>query len=79
MKANIFLNSNGNVPNKANEPIKVGERMSFKESIFAVYYSDERVVRKINWDQEKVKKIEPKWDPSILEKAKKIEPFWKKF
>lgn len=51
----------------------------FKESIFAVYYSDERVVRKINWDQEKVKKIEPKWDPSILEKAKKIEPFWKKF
>ena len=37
----------------------------FKESILAVYYSDERVVRKINWDQEKVKKIEPKWDPSI--------------
>tara|TARA_Y100000590_G_scaffold48687_4_gene51594 strand:+ start:2693 stop:3139 length:447 start_codon:yes stop_codon:yes gene_type:complete len=51
----------------------------FKESIFAVYYSDERVVRKINWGQEKVKKIEPKWDPSILEKVKKIEPFWKKF
>ena len=35
MKANIFLTSNGNVPNKTNEPIKVGERMSFKDSMFA--------------------------------------------
>ena len=35
MKDNIFLTSNGNVPNKANEPIKVGERMSLKDSIFA--------------------------------------------
>jgi len=66
---------------KWHEENMIDDFNNLKGSIFAIYYNDQRVIKKIDWDQKKnnYKKVKiPNWDQSILEKVNKIEPFWKK-
>ena len=53
----------------------------FVDLVYIVYYSDERVHRRIGWRSGPLQPLGwemPAWDASILETASKREPFWRK-
>ena len=53
----------------------------FVDMVYVVYYSDERVHKRIGWRNGALQPIGwelPPFDPAILETASKREPFWRK-
>lgn len=53
----------------------------FVDLVYIVYYSDERVHKRIGWRSGPLQPLGweiPAWDPSVLEKVSKREPFWRK-
>lgn len=53
----------------------------FVDLVYIVYYSDERVHKRIGWRSGPLQPLGwemPAWDPSILETVSKREPFWRK-
>ncbi len=54
---------------------------AFVDLVYIVYYSDERVHKRIGWRSGALQPLGwemPAWDASILETVSKREPFWRK-
>ena len=53
----------------------------FVDLIYIVYYSDERVHKRIGWRSGALQPLGwemPAWDPAVLETVSKRKPFWRK-
>ncbi len=53
----------------------------FVDLVYIVYYSDERVHKRIGWRSGPLQPLGweiPAWDPSVLETVSKRKPFWRK-
>ena len=53
----------------------------FVDLVYIVYYSDERVHKRIGWRSGPLQPLGwemPAWDPSVLETVSKRAPFWRK-
>lgn len=53
----------------------------FVDMVYIVYYSDERVHKRIGWRSGPLQPLGwdiPAWDPSVLETVSKRKPFWRK-
>ena len=53
----------------------------FVDLVYIVYYSDERVHKRIGWRSGPLQPLGweiPAWDPSVLETVSKRKPFWRR-
>ena len=53
----------------------------FVDLVYIVYYSDERVHKRIGWRSGPLQPLGwemPAWDPAVLETVSKRKPFWRK-
>ena len=53
----------------------------FVDLVYIVYYSDERVHKRIGWRNGPLQPLGwelPAWDPSVLETVSKRDPFWRR-
>ena len=53
----------------------------FVDLVYVVYYSDERVHKRIGWRSGPLQPLGweiPAWDPSVLETVSKRKPFWRR-